>query len=297
MSSNQTNDDDGVKNLKKHKNEENAKKSKQGIEAADKNEDSRIDDSSNEGRKKPKMMKNGLKDRHFLSWIRILSVTAVWWGFVLGFVCLCFFLMNLIIYPSDDSQPYFARSFQKYPGILNQPSLNIMCLTPEKTKESCNTNELVIRVNKIFNFRPDPLTKDERPKELNDKLAILGVADIVEDNQVYVTCEGGNQEAKDNLKGMKIRTNNTGDTAGIPVSGFPWIDVKSSQWPQVIFDLNNTEVVKQKKEKTKVVMECKAWANNIEREDRHVDKRTPRGGVLAEFCFKKGNIVKTEDCD
>ena len=295
MSSNKTNDDYVVKNQKKKKyrNEENTKKSKQGTEAADKNEDLRIDDSLNEGRKKPKMMKNGLKDRHFLSWIRILSVTAVWWGFVLGFVFLCFFLMNLIIYPSDDSQPYFARSFQKYPGILNQPSLNIMCLTPEKTKESCNTNELVIRVNKIFNFKPDPY--DGRPKELDEKLADLGVAELVVDNQVYVTCEGVKQEDKDNLNGMKIRTN-VGDTTEIRVSVFPWTDAKPSQWPQVIMDLKNTEVVKRKKKKTKVVMECKAWARNIETEDRHVDKRTPRGGVLAEFCFNEGRIVKTEDC-
>ena len=39
-----------------------------------------------------------------------------------------------------------------------------------------------------------------------------------------------------------------------------------------------------------IAMQCKAWAKNIEREDRHVDKKTPRGGALAVFYFDKGKI-------
>merc|ERR1711887_53003 len=96
---------------------------------------------------KPVLLKGGLLDRSLLSWIRILFVTAVWWSFVIGFFCLCFFLMNLIIYGADnDIQPYFVRDFKKYPGILNQPSLNIECLNSEDmTSPKCDTTKLVIR--------------------------------------------------------------------------------------------------------------------------------------------------------
>jgi len=297
MSTTKRNGDDGV--AKDHKNNENEEITMKPIKSnssTDKNENYGSDDLSNENVKKPKMMKNGLFDRPFLSWIRILSVTAVWWGFVIGFFCLCFFFMNSIIYGADkDIQPYFVRDFKKYPGILNQPSLNIMCLNSEDKKESCNSNKLAIRVNKIFNFKPDPYAKDERPRELGDKLTDLGVAEGLLENQIYVTCEGRKEGDKGNLRGMKLSRDNPGDTAGMSVDEFPWTAEKKS-WPQVILDLSNTTIVKDNK-KDAVVMECRAWAKNIEREDRHVDKKTPRGGVLAIFCLNKGNIVKTENCD
>jgi len=293
MSADKSNGGDGVaKYQKSNENEEIAMKANKSNQATDNNENiGNDDDLSDKIVKKPKMMKNGLYDRPFRSWIRILSVTAVWWGFVIGFFCLCFLFMNLIIYGTDnDIQPYFVRDFKKYPGILNQPSLNIMCLNPEEKKESCNTTILVIRVNKIFNFKPDPYAKDERPRELDEKLTNLGVAEeLSAENQVFVTCEGRKQEDKDNLQGMKL------GNAALSVDEFPWIAEKES-WPQVTLDLRNSKIV-EGKYKDAVVMECRAWAKNIEREDRHVDKKTPRGGVLAIFCLNKGNIVKTEDCD
>jgi len=263
------------------------------------------DNESNiESTKKPNMMKNGLKDRPFLSWIRILLVTAIWWSFVTGFFCLSFFLMNEILYGSNNSaQPYFARTFMKYPGILNQPSLNIMCLksTVNNTKESCDTAELSVRVNKIFNFVPLPYSKDKLPKELVEKLASLGVTEekMLQEKKkmVYVTCEGRKQEDKVSLEGMIIKTKFPGETSGIKVTEFPWnTETDKNSWPQVSFDLSKTKVIRDMT-KQKVVMTCKAWAKNIEREDRSVDKKTPRGGVLAVFCFNNGRIVKAVDCD
>jgi len=297
MSDDKSKGDDGV--AKYHKNnekEEITMKPNKSNQATDLNKNYGSDYFSDENVKKPKMMKNGLFDRPFLSWIRILSVTAVWWSFVIGFFCLCFFFMNLIIYGTDnDIQPYFVRDFKKYPGILNQPSLNIMCLDPEEKKESCNTTKLVIRVNKIFNFKPDPYAKDERPSELGDKLTNLGVTEGLLENQIYVTCEGRKEEDRSNLQGMKLSRDDPGDTAGMSVDEFPWTAEKES-WPKVILDLSDTKIVKDSY-KDAVIMECRAWAKNIEREDRNVDKKTPRGGVLAIFCFNNGKIVNTEDCE
>ena len=258
-----------------------------------------IGDTNEKKKKKPKMMKNGLKDRPLKSWIRILTVTAVWWSFVIGFFCLCFFLMHEILYSSEkNTQPYFSRNFMKYPGILNQPSLNILCLKSEKEQvKKCDTAELSISVNKIFNFVPEPFAKEELPEELKVKLNTLGVAvSELPDNQVYVTCDGRKQEDKDNLEGMKIKP----DEAGINAVEFPWTEEKQS-WPQVSLDLSNSKVVMAKhKDKVKVFMECKAWAKNIEREDRFVDKKTPRGGLLVAFCFQNGEIEimkKLGECD
>jgi len=249
-----------------------------------------MDEIKDKNIKKPKMMKNGLFDRPFWSWIRILIVTAVWWGVVFGFYCLCFFLMHLVLYGSgNDAQPYFARDFKKYPGILNQPGLNIACLKPKETniKEGCNTAELSISVNKIFNFKPNPYTKEE----LLDLLE--GVAkENLNEKMIHVTCEGRKEEDKDNLKGMKIR----GESIGIKVDKFPWT-VDTEDWPQVTFDLSSTKVVMDKMKNKKVSVECRAWAKNINREDRHVDKMTPRGGALSVICFNGGKIAKTGDCD
>ena len=251
-------------------------------------------DKNKETIKKPKMMKNGLTDRPFLSWIRILLVAAIWWSLVAGFFCICFFLMNQILYGSEDDQPYFARTFMKYPGILNQPSLNIKCLKPDnvQVKKGCDTTKLSIGINKIFNFEPKSFAKDEVPEGLRDKLNKLGVTGELADNVVHVTCEGLKDEDKENLEGMKI---NSGES-GFPFDKFPWTKNKEN-WPKVSLDLSSSKVVKGKV-KQKVMLECRAWAKNIEREERFVDKKTPRGGALVALCFDdNGKIVKAEDCE
>ena len=235
---------------------------------------------------KPKMMKGGLKDRPLLSWIRILLVTTTWWIFVGGFVCLCFFLMNHILYGSDDTKPYFVRNFLKYPGILQQPGLNIKCLWEDV---SCDTTMLTIGINKIYNFMPEAFAEDEHPDDMKDELKKLGVTDLPMDH-VFVTCGGRKQDDKDNLEGMKIK-----GAPGFPVAEFPWTGEES--WiTGVSLDLSNTTVVRNNG-KQKVEMVCKAWVKNIETGERFVNKKSPRGGALSSLCFEAGRIVFTEDCD
>ena len=98
------------------------------------------DKKPNENTMKPKMMKNGLIDRPLTSWIRILLVTTIWWSFVAGFFCLCFFLMNQIIYGSQDFETYPGILYSLYSfDILNQPSLNIKCQKPKDDKKPWRT--------------------------------------------------------------------------------------------------------------------------------------------------------------
>ena len=56
-------------------------------------------------------------------------MTAVWWAFMIGFSALCFLLMHLILHGSEEDAPYFVRSIGKYPGIFDQPALNINCVS------------------------------------------------------------------------------------------------------------------------------------------------------------------------
>ena len=252
------------------------------------------DKKPDENTMKPKMMKNGLIDRPLTSWIRILLVTTIWWSFVAGFFCLCFFLMNQIIYGSQDAQPYFARNFEKYPGILNQPSLNIKCQKPKDDKkpwENCDTTMLSIEINKMFKFVPE--SYEEYPKEMVDVLKKLGVTGELKKKHVFVTCEGRKEEDKVNLEGMKFEED---PYPGFDVTNFPWTEDIKKSWIGISFDLSSSKVVSEKTD-VKVHMECKAWAKNIKTEIRFVDKKTPQGGALGVFCFKSGKIIKPEDCD
>eukprot|EP00091_Calanus_sinicus_P019594 TRINITY_DN4974_c0_g1_i1.p1 TRINITY_DN4974_c0_g1~~TRINITY_DN4974_c0_g1_i1.p1 ORF type:complete len:288 (-),score=118.00 TRINITY_DN4974_c0_g1_i1:94-873(-) len=238
---------------------------------------SKVEEKTEEIIDKTKMMKGGLKDRSLYSWVRILLVTTIWWTFVGGFFCLCFFLMNHILYGSDDTQPHFVRNFLKYPGILQQPGLNIKC-----KDLNCDTTMLTIGINKIFNFVPEAFAEDEYPDDMKDELKKLGVTNLPKDH-VFVTCGGRKQDDKDNLEGMKIN-----GTAGFPVAKFPWRGQES--WiTGVSVDLSNTTVVRNNG-KQQVEMVCMAWAKNIKTEKRFVEKKTQRGGALSSLCFEAGRI-------
>eukprot|EP00092_Neocalanus_flemingeri_P039013 GFUD01042469.1.p1 GENE.GFUD01042469.1~~GFUD01042469.1.p1 ORF type:complete len:314 (+),score=89.58 GFUD01042469.1:135-1076(+) len=260
----------------------------------------------------PKMMKGGIRDRSLKSWIRILLVSTVWWAFVAGFTSLCFLLMNEILYGSDDAMPYFARDFAKYPGILDQPGLNIKCESEGKEdrkssaqQAGCNTNSLSIGINKIYNWKPETYntTKDnpevnihEGKANMKEDMKEMGVGTFPEKNLVYVTCNGRKQADKDNLKGMKV----TG-LPGFEADGFPWLGKNSSKtWLKTVtVDLSSSHVAKSSSP-SKVFMECRAWAKNIKLEERFVDKKVPNGGGLIVLCFdghgKIVNIGKDADC-
>jgi len=238
----------------------------------------------------PRMMKGGLRDRPILSWIRIMFVTSFWWLFVGGFFALSFFFMEEILQQFDGAQPYFVRNFLKYPGILHQPGLNIKC-----SSTSCEDNLLIVQINKIYNWRPLPYTKEDNPEtdihvgkaNMKTDLAELGKASFVEDNLVYVTCNGRKEADKDNLKGMKIR-----GQPGFDAAEFPWLGKQNSTWLEpVLVDVGSSKVVKEAGSRVVVFLECRAWARNIELQQQTVDKKVPNGGGLAVLCFENGKII------
>ena len=257
----------------------------------------------------PKMMKGGLRDRPFLSWMRIMLVTASWWAFVIGFTSLCFFLMYKVIYGSNDTEPYFARNFLKYPSILHQPGLNIKCrklldtVTGEYVNSSYNTTLLSIGINRVYNWEPKTYTNQDYPRVegevyMKDDLEAMGWWDVPA-NLVYVTCNGREQADKDNLKGMKITR-----SPGFEAYLFPWLGTDNEErqkWlERVTVDLAGSKVAKSYSDNTSVFLECRAWARNIKLEKRFVDKKIPNGGGLAILCFKDGKIAKivknVKDC-
>jgi len=239
----------------------------------------------------PRMMKGGLRDRPIFSWFRIMFVTSVWWLFVGGFFALSFFFMEEILYKTTNGvQPYFVRNFLKYPGILHQPGLNIKC-----NSSGCEDNLLSIQINKIYNWRPLTYTKEDNPEtdihvgkaNMKKDLSELGIPSDVQENLVYVTCNGRKENDKDNLKGMKIR-----GQPGFDAAMFPWPGKESSTWLQpVVVDVGSSKVVKEARSRVLVFMECRAWARNIELQQKTVDKKVPNGGGLAVLCFENGKII------
>jgi len=237
---------------------------------------------------KPVLLKGGLLDRSLFSWIRILFVTAVWWSFIAGFFCLCFYLTHMLLYGTVDyhfrNQPYFIRTFNKYPGIFYQPGLNIQC-----NAKSCASNKISIAINKIYNFIPDPysISDDTFNAKIKPKLRDMGISNMTDDSsQVFVTCEGGDEVSKVLLDGMKVV-----DGFGFSVSNFPWTENKD--WSErVILDFGTSFVVENMIKAT-VKLDCVAWAKNIDQSEMLVDKGIPYGGVgKALLCFNEGQLDK-----
>jgi hypothetical protein len=266
------------------------------------NMSSKDESKTEETKEKPMMMKGGLRDRHILSWIRILLVTAIWWVFVAGFFCLCFLLMNQILYGSKDTQPYFVRNFMKYPGILDQPGLNIKCRNLMRGEEdsSCDTTSLSIGINKIYNWKPETFTNEDNPEtsiyvgtaNMKEDLKKMGVTELPTEDLVYVTCNGRKQEDKDNLEGIKMI-----GVPGFNVDGFPWMGKNETWLKPLSLDLSNSAAAKSNA-KRRVFMECRAWAKNIKMGERFVDKKVPHQGGLAVLCFEDGKIISIgeENC-
>jgi len=237
---------------------------------------------------KPVLLKGGLLDRSLLSWIRILFVTAVWWSFVAGFFCLCFYMTHMMLYGTADydnrNQPYFIRNFNKYPGIFYQPGLNFQC-----NAKSCASNKILIAINKIYNFIPDPysISDDTFNSKIKPKLREMGIGNLTDDSaQVFVTCEGADEVSKLLLDGMKVV-----DGFGFSVSNFPWTENKD--WSErVVLDFRTSYVV-ENMIKAAVKLDCVAWAKNIDQSEMLVDKGLPYGGVgKALLCFKEGQLDK-----
>jgi len=232
-------------------------------------------------RKQVTLYKGGIRDRPIGSWIRILIVVGLWWLFVFGFTALCFFLMDLILYGSNDEIPYFVRNPGKYPNILSQPGLNITCL-----ETSCN-----VTINKMFLWTPEPydLSKDSPSVKLEDgtEFKLKLVASDLNFKGIYVTCYGETEKGRKNLEGLKL------DKPGYAKDAFPWTEKggQNKEERTVIVDLADTNAIKGK---DPVTLMCQAWARNINTEAVFVDSGRPNGGGALLICFGGG---KVKNCD
>lgn len=247
----------------------------------------------------PVQLTGGLRDRPFLSWIRILVFSGIWWCLVAGFSWACFYLMSSLLHPGPDSQPYFVRNQAKYPGILDQPGLAINC--SESGPPSC-----LISVNKILLWEPQPWNlsqpvppihlKDGRSLDLKEQLKLLGQEDFGDFVPgVFVTCQGKTKLDQSRLAGMKLVQ------PGFQSSVFPWRGAGSegskSEGRRVVLELGEAMVVQNQAGSRKafgqqvmVTLQCQAWARNILNQPSFEDSHQPRGGVAAVICFKERRI-------
>jgi len=204
------------------------------------------------------------------------------------FSYLSFILATCMMYRADSSQPYFSISH--YPGILTQPGLNIRCSNllnhGKDINRDCDTNLLSININKMFNWKPVPYTMEDHPETMKEGLKELEIPLPMPENFIFVTCNGREEQDKENLQGMRVTS-----LPGFPASGFPWMGNPASWQEPVTLDLSNSQVARSKNN-TVVFMECRAWARNIQHTVRFVDRKIPNGGGLAVLCFGGGKIVK-----
>lgn len=242
-------------------------------------------DKSMEIRRKPpsQQLKGGLRDRSLFSWVRILAVTALWWAFVLGFICACFFLMYTILYSGDESadEPYFVRNQNKYPDILPQPGLAI----------SCGNKTCTVTINKMFRWKPEPYDESYPQQTLYkrminmterlEKLKLVATGDIM-----VVTCLGADKEDDELLDGM------TQDKAGVPINLFPWTKDSEDEGRQLILDLSNAKFFLAGTNKScteySVKLHCQAWAKNFKEEG--VKEKQRGGGRLLRLGIKGGRL-------
>jgi len=250
--------------------------------------------------KTPKMMKGGVLDRPWFSWLRILLVTLMWWGFVFGFFSLCYFLTYEILYGSNENQPYFVRNFAKYPGVFVQPGLHI-----EWNKDDARSKLVFqIGINKVYDWKPETYKENDNPEieglgrkiNMKEDLKEMNYSSKLIDRLVYVTCSGKNKDDVAELKGMKVLTRPGFKIKLFPIPYYAFGTKKKWGMKPVKIDLADTEVVNDKTDKkTKVIMECRLWSKNVDLAVRQVDEQVPNGGALAILCFCQGRIIKTNE--
>jgi len=246
-----------------------------------------MEGDSNKTIKKTILLRGGLRDRSFFSWVRILLVTALWWSFVAGFFCLCFYLMDMILYPSEESQPYFVRTWNKYPAILHQPALNIVC----RENNTCH-----VTISRLLNWEPDIYLKDDefqvmltdgKQANVTQALTDLGLSGFNKtqvEELVPVICYGRKKNDARSLDGM------TTSAGGFSKDTFPWTGEKDDR-EYITINLEKSFIVRESTEESKVAtMDCVAYAKNIHRESRYVDRKIPNGGGTVKVCFRKGKI-------
>jgi len=255
---------------------------------------SKASDTVKTKQKAPKMMKGGIKDRPWFSWIRILLVTVLWWLLVFGFFSLCYFLTYEILYGSEDSQPYFVRDFGKYPKVLKQPGLNIEW---DPSQDAGSSLTFKIGINRIYNWKPEVYTNKDNPEveahgrliNMKEDLKEMGFSSQLPDKLVFVTCSGKKEDDVAQLKGMKVI-----GKPGFSAEGFPWNGTKENWLKPIEIDLDDTVAAKDNTDnKIKVIMECRVWDKNVDLAVRQVDVLVPNGGALATLCFCHGRIIKT----
>ncbi|KAG1686100.1 Sodium/potassium-transporting ATPase subunit beta-2 [Nymphon striatum] len=121
---------------------------------------------------------------------------------------------------------------------------------------------VIVKLNKIFGWVPEPYDKDDLPDDMPQTLK-----DKFDSNYIGVSCEGENAADKENIGQM-----NYFPSAGLPNNFYPFNNQEKYEVPFVFVHFTNP---------TKGVLiniECRAWAKNIQ-----VNRAERLGGVHFEL--------------
>ncbi|XP_035228403.1 sodium/potassium-transporting ATPase subunit beta-like [Stegodyphus dumicola] len=108
---------------------------------------------------------------------------------------------------------------------------------------------VLLKINRIFNWKPVPYTNDTFPPTMPDYLRAA-----YNPNYVYISCQGENAADKENIGPVKYYPEN----GAIPKYYFPFTNLDGYLSPFVFVHFENPQAG------VLINIECKAWAANIE---------------------------------
>jgi len=116
---------------------------------------------------------------------------------------------------------------------------------------------VIVKLNKIFGWKPKPINKTAVSEELGLD------AELLTDNAVFISCRGEGGVDRDNIKEIEYYSLiSKKQIGGIPFRYFPYKNQDNYLSPLVFVHFKNIS------SNTLINVECKAYAQNIDNKDR-----------------------------
>jgi len=135
---------------------------------------------------------------------------------------------------------------------------------------------VAVKLNKIYNWKPLSVKVENLPAGLNETMKSLEAANAA-DKFVYISCAGVDSADRDNIKELAYYSSlGNAKIGGLDFKYFPYLNQQNYLSPLVFVHFKDVSV------NTLLNIECKAYADNIDNQDR----LNQRGMVKFEIFIK-----------
>ena len=224
-----------------------------------------------------------------LSWLKLILTTSFYYCLLIGMVYGFYLLFVKVEYGTIDriqgAPLAHAPPGSIWPTIMKFPDLNIR-YEPRECRYCMS-----VSMNRVLFWEPEvytgqnPANDTELSKhlqELEEAMKKTGSTLDYSEKMAFVTCDGKDNESKEMLDGLKFRlnTNKNMTSPGFYMRQFPYRRDEGESWKKIILDLSDTRFVSQlQNNKERIKMQCRAWASNIQQDERQSYKGRTRGGA------------------